>query len=150
MYKFLVLLLAVIILAACNADNHEDYNTLPAVTVSVDTGKVIEAADDQPIYVEITESEVPVDDAEVEIELWRAVDDEKSAEKYKLLHDEGIYAAAIDIREEGLYYEKANVISGDITAAPIKYFSVGDLTHEEHIILESLGAHDSENHEGHH
>lgn len=45
---------------------------------------------------------------------------------------------------------KANVISGDITAAPIKYFSVGDLTHEEHIILESLGAHDSENHEGHH
>lgn len=154
MYRLLIVVLTATLLAACSSvgrETHDIYTEIPDTSITMDTRGISEKAEDQPLFIEISDDGKTVDDADIHLEVWRAVEDVSTRESYPVSQrGDGIYAAYIDIDTSGLYFAKVDISAGDLKATPTEYFVVGDLNPQEHALLDEILPDEEDHTGGHH
>ncbi|MCG1009521.1 FixH family protein [Salinicoccus sp. ID82-1] len=142
MYRLLFAIFATALLTACgsvSSETHEKYTDIPEISVTMDARGIPDAAEDQPLFIEVNKDGKNVDTADVSVEVWNAAEDPSTSTTYSATRrEDGIYVAPIDIEMTGLYLAKAHVSTGEIKATPLQYFMVGHLSANEFDLLEEL------------
>ncbi|MFC3419227.1 FixH family protein [Salinicoccus hispanicus] len=154
MYRLLILILAATLLSACgsiDSETHGIYTEIPDISIIMDTQGISDVKEAQPLFIEVSENDTLVDDAEISLEVWRAVEEISASEVYTVSQrDDGLYEANVDIDVPGLYFAKAIVSAGNVEATPLQYFIVGQLNPQEHELLNEILPGDNEHTGGHH
>ncbi|MFD2830930.1 hypothetical protein [Corticicoccus populi] len=155
MKRILLIILAFSMLSACSIlsdETHDIYNDIPDFDIAVDLSQIKSSEEISPVNLYINADDAPITDAEVSFTIWWSRESEQFGTDYTAEYDEaGYYTADIEIPHDGLFYIQASINHDQITADPVRYFTVGNTDMLEHMILEELIGDDEELEiEGHH
>ncbi|GAB3055582.1 hypothetical protein ACFOU0_01885 [Salinicoccus sesuvii] len=154
MYRLLFAIFIAALLAACSSvdrETHDMYTEIPDISITLDTSGISEKKESQPVFIEIRDGEKTIDGAEIDLEVWRAVEGASTSENYPVSQrEDGVYITNIETDVPGLYFAKANISAGDLKAVPTAYFIVGELDSQEHALLEEILPNNEDHESGHH
>lgn len=148
MYKYLILITAVVFLSGCsvvNSDTHEKYNDIPRTNIVIDTENINSPGDEELLEIHVLEDGRPVENASITLLMRAAKEAEKCNEEYDVIYEEGKYTAEVKIPEDGLYLITAHIKSDNVDASPTKFFTVGELDMFEEVFIQEF-RNDGESH----
>lgn len=148
MYKYLILITAVVFLSGCsvvNSDTHEKYNDIPRTNIVIDTENINSLGDEELLEIHVLEDGRPVENASITLLMRAAKEAEKWNEEYDVIYEEGKYTAEVKIPEDGLYLITAHIKSDNVDASPTKFFTVGELDMFEEVFIQEF-RNDGESH----
>lgn len=136
MKKFLFLTLIIALLSACGQNNESTNSTDKAVAKPIKAQlNVPEQTDvDEAVTFSVTVtqgSEAVADASEVEFEVWKDGEKEKSNMIKANYQDKGEYTAEKTFKENGIYYVQSHVTARDMHTMPKAKIVVGEVTKDE-------------------
>ncbi|PKG30270.1 hypothetical protein CWS20_04580 [Cytobacillus horneckiae] len=131
--RLIFLLVGALLLAGCNVQENDPVGNQPErVDGAIILPDKAEPEDTVELKTVVTQGEEQVADAEeVKFAVWKMGSEEEAIELKAVHEQDGMYAAATEFNEEGIYFVQAKIDAREQHVRPLMQFIVGELTEEE-------------------